>query len=91
MHDEFYTSAALTSDRRLGLVYYPGNSGNSYAITVNMAQMAGTTSVRWFDPSNGAYRAITGSPFANAGSQTFNIPGTNSAGNSDWVLVLETK
>ncbi len=89
MNDEFYTNAALTPDHKLGVVYYPGNSGTSYAMTINMARMTGTTTVRWFDPSSGAYRAIQGSPFVNAGSQTFTIPGANGAGNNDRVLALD--
>jgi len=89
MKDETYVSAALTSDGTFGAIYYPGNSGSSFSMTINMAKMSGTTTARWYDPSNATYKSINGSPFANSGSQTFNIPGGNSAGNNDWVLVLE--
>lgn len=53
--------------------------------------MSATTKARWYDPSNGTYKSIIGSPFVNSGSQTFNISGGNSAGNNDWLLVLESK
>jgi len=32
---------------------------------------------------------VSGSPFANTGSRQFNPPGKNSAGDGDWVLVIE--
>jgi hypothetical protein len=51
--------------------------------------MAGPVTVRWFDPTNGTYQAISGSPFTNSGSRQFTTPGTNSGGDQDWVLVLE--
>jgi Putative collagen-binding domain of a collagenase len=52
--------------------------------------MAGSTTARWFDPTNGTFTSISGSPFANTGSHSFTPPGNNSAGDADWVLVLQT-
>ena len=45
---------------------------------------------RWYDPSNGTFTAIAGSPFANTGSRNFTPAGNNHAGDGDWVLVLES-
>ena len=42
-----------------------------------------------YDPANGQYVAIAGSPFANAGSRWFEPPGQNGDGDGDWVLLLE--
>jgi hypothetical protein len=51
-----------------------------------------TTSARWYDPTTGAFTAISGSPFANSGTRAFSPPAANHAdGFSDWVLVLETQ
>jgi hypothetical protein len=58
-------------------------------ITVDMSKLADITTARWFDLTNGRYVAANGSPFANAGDRQFTPPGNNSAGDSDWVLVLE--
>jgi hypothetical protein len=76
---------AETPDKTLGLIYDPTGSN----ITVNLAQMeAGvSTNARWYDPTHGTYSAA--GSFADTGSHTFTTPGANSAGDSDWVLLLE--
>ena len=53
-----------------------------------MTKMGGAVTAQWYDPTNGKYTAISGSPFANTGTQKFATPGTNSGGDTDWVLVL---
>jgi hypothetical protein len=54
-----------------------------------MSKLAGITTARWSDPTNGSYVAAAGPPFVNAGDRQFTPPGNNSAGDGDWVLVLE--
>jgi Protein of unknown function (DUF4038)/Putative collagen-binding domain of a collagenase len=76
---------AETPDQTLALAYDP--QGNT--ITVDLSQMAGSTTARWLDPADGDFTSISGSPFPNSGSQSFISPGTNSAGDHDWVLVLQ--
>jgi hypothetical protein len=44
---------------------------------------------QWYDPSNGAWIAIAGSPFQNSGTQNFATPGKNHDGEPDWVLSLD--
>ena len=80
-------TAALTSDATLGLIYDP--TGNT--ITVALSKMAAgkSTTARWFDPTNGTFSSIVGSPFADSGTHSFATPGTNSARDTDWVLVLQ--
>lgn len=75
-----FASAALTSDGTFGAIYVPTPRN----LVVNMAKLSGATTARWYNPAAGSYRTVTGSPFANIGSRTFN-PGTS----GDWVLVLE--
>lgn len=55
-----------------------------------MSKLAAIAKGRWFDPTNGMYVSIDGSPFANTGDKLFTPPGKNSGGDDDWVLVLET-
>jgi Putative collagen-binding domain of a collagenase len=57
-------------------------------LTVNMAQFKSAVTARWYDPTNGTYTTITGSPFANNGAMIFTPPGANSTGDPDWILVL---
>jgi hypothetical protein len=58
-------------------------------LTVNLAEFAGFTRARWYDPSNGTFIRISGSPFRNAGSHNFTTPGNNHNGDRDWVLDLD--
>jgi hypothetical protein len=55
-----------------------------------MTKLAGSVSARWYDPTNGAYQAVVGSPFDNSGSRQFTPPGKNSSEDEDWILILET-
>jgi len=80
------TLAAATADGRLGLVYFI----NGGTIAVNMSKMAGTTTARWFDPSNGTYTTVAGSPFANTGSRQF-TPIPTADGEPDILLVLQVQ
>ena len=83
--DNDCATTAITLDGKLILAYTPVN----HTLTVDMTKLSGTATARWFDPSNGSYRTISGSPFANSGTRPFISPGANAAGDQDWVLVLE--
>lgn len=79
--------AALASDRSFGLVY----TQEFRQLTVNLSRLAGPlATIRWFDPSNGNYTPVAGSPFTATGSRTVSPPGNNSQGAGDWILVLES-
>ena len=80
-----YVTGARTPDGSLVVVYIP----TSRAITVDMSKLAGETTAQWFDPTNGRYVDITGSPFPNVGLMQLESPRYNDTGDSDWVLVLE--
>jgi Protein of unknown function (DUF4038)/Putative collagen-binding domain of a collagenase len=80
-----YAPAARTSDGSMAVAYLP----SIRTITVDMSKLAGPTIARWYDPSNGEYIAANSSPYANVGSEQFTPPGNNSAGDGDWVLILE--
>jgi hypothetical protein len=81
-----YVASAVTPDGSLGMAYLPQGG----TITVAMTRLGSTVSARWFDPSANTFTAIAGSPFSNTGTQNFTSPGHNSAGDKDWVLVLQT-
>jgi hypothetical protein len=80
-----YAPAARTSNGSLVVAYIP----TIRTITVDMSKLAGLTTACWYDPTNGKYIDVSGSPFANSGGRRFTPPGNNSAGDGDWVLVLE--
>jgi hypothetical protein len=81
-----YVTTARTGDGKLAVAYVPTGG----TLGVDLAQLAGSVTARWYDPSNGTYSAIQGSPFANQGSHSFTTPGKNHDGDPDWVLVLES-
>jgi Putative collagen-binding domain of a collagenase len=45
---------------------------------------------QWYDPTSGEYTNVHGSPLRNSGRRRFIVPGKNSEGDHDWVLVLKT-
>jgi hypothetical protein len=78
-------TAAGTPDGKLAIAYLPAIT----TITVDMTKLGDTVTARWYDPTNGTYVTITGSPFPNMGTHNFTSPGNNSTGDPDWVLVLQ--
>ena len=82
-----YVTTAFTPDGKLVVSYFP-TGGN---IVVNMARLAGRVRARWYDPTNGKFSAVSGSPFRNSGSVHLATPGKNAAKDPDWVLVLTAR
>jgi hypothetical protein len=80
-------SAAITADGRCALAYTIGGK----PLTVDFSKLKGSLNARWFDPTSGESKAISGAPFAASGAREFAPPGNNAAGDGDWVLLLEVK
>jgi len=79
--------AARASTGSFALAYTP----SVRALTFNLAQLAGpNVRARWYDPTNGSYVTVAGSPFPASGSQVFTPTGNNSSGFGDWALVLDS-
>jgi hypothetical protein len=67
------------------MIYTP-----SAGFTVDMSTIThGSVRARWYDPTSGSYTTDGASPLANSGTHAFTTPGTNAAGSTDWVLVLD--
>jgi hypothetical protein len=80
--------ASRANDGSFALVYTP----TAQSMSINMAQLSGpNVQARWYDPTNGTYSSITGSPFAASGSRNFTAPASNAGGYQDRVLVLESQ
>jgi hypothetical protein len=79
-----YATAARTPDGSYVVVYMP----TARTITIDMARLRGPASAEWFDTTTGMYKAVSGQPFPNTGTQQLTPPGKNAAGDSDWVLLL---
>jgi Protein of unknown function (DUF4038)/Putative collagen-binding domain of a collagenase len=79
--------AVRDRDRAFAIVYLP----SIRTVTVNLGQLTGPkVNARWYDPTNGIYSRVAGSPFVASGSQFFRPIGHNAHGFGDWVLVLES-
>jgi len=80
-----YCTTSWISSGSLALTYCP----NASTLMVDLAKFSGPVTAQWYDPSNGTYIAISGSPFPNSGTQDFTTPGNNHDGDPDWVLMLQ--
>lgn len=81
-----YVALSAKANGTCAVTYFPLGSGNT--LTINMAKFAGLVRAQWFDPANGSYTAVAGSPFTNSGRHNFSPVGKNSAGDPDWVLLF---
>jgi hypothetical protein len=85
---EDHVRAARAEDGTFVLSYLPSGK----PVTIKMGKVSGkSVKGQWYDPTNGQFQRIAGSPFANTGSRQFTPPGKNSTGNRDWVLVLDSE
>jgi hypothetical protein len=80
-----YVTTGRTPDGSLVVAFMP----SLRPLKVDMSRLAGPVTARWYDPSNGAFQSIKGSPFPNSGKPNFIPPGRNADGDGDWVLVLQ--
>jgi hypothetical protein len=81
-----YVAAAATPEGDLLLAYVPPDHTGS--VTIDMTKMSATAQARWFDPANATFTVI--GAFNNSSTHAFTAPGANSAGDADFLLVLET-
>ena len=81
-----YITAACTADGSLAIIYIP----QSRAINVDLSRFSAPVKAHWFDPTDGSQKPVQAHALANQGSHEFAPPEKNAAGDSDWVLLLET-
>ena len=84
-NSDYCTVAWLTNGTH-AVAYCPTTT----TLTVDLSKLSGKIFAWWYDPSNGTYSLIPGSPFTNVGMHNFATPGANHDGNKDWVLSLDT-
>jgi hypothetical protein len=77
------TALASSASGTLVVAYIP----TVRAVTIDITKLGSNIQAQWYDPTSGTYASIGG--FDNTGTQNFTPPGNNSAGDSDWVLVLQ--
>jgi hypothetical protein len=84
-----YVAASATKNGTLLVAYIP--PAHTGSISVDMSALRGKIYANWFDPTNGSFTEVTGSPFTTKSAREFVPPGKNSTGENDWVLVLSAK
>lgn len=82
---EGWVTSASTPDGRHFVAYIPDSHTGS--VTLDLTLLSGTGHARWFDPTNGTFTEI--GLYPNSASMAFSVPGTNSAGANDWLLVID--
>lgn len=76
--------AALSEDRRWGLVYAPGLR----SLGIDWSAFKREIEARWYDPAMGTFKVATAVRERAKTIRYFETPGLNGAGLYDWVLVL---
>jgi len=84
-----YVSAAVAKDGSLLVAYIP--PAHQGGVPINMSILKSKVYGYWFDPTNGIYALVAGSPFENKDVHLFTPPVKNSRGEADWVLMLTVK
>jgi len=84
-----YVTGARAEDGTLGLAYVPSTGSDRRELTVDLRLFRGRVTARWFNPTDGRYTTVAGSPFENTQPQRLTTPGDNGTGENDWLLVLD--
>jgi hypothetical protein len=85
-----YIAAAAAKDGSILVAYIPpAHTGGE--VTIDRSGLNNKVNSYWFDPTSGDYTLIQDPPQKESGIYTFTIPGKNSNGENDWVLVLMVK
>ncbi|MBC8096432.1 MAG: DUF4038 domain-containing protein [Akkermansiaceae bacterium] len=80
-----YALAAVANDNSFAVVYSP----TAHTLNLRMPASGLTYTLRWFDPSSGAFRS--GSTTAASGAAVnMTTPGNNASGKPDWVIFATT-
>jgi hypothetical protein len=79
-----YVTTSYLEDGTASVSYTP----QSASLKVDLNRYTAPVTAKWYDPTSSSNTTISGAPFPNSGIQEFSTPGNNSAGSSDWVLLL---
>lgn len=83
---DLYAVAAATRDGRLAIVYVP----STRTVKVDVKSLALPARARWYDPTTGSFSDASPGRIETADILHFNTPEMNRAGETDWVLVIES-
>jgi len=87
-------TSSVTDDGSVLLAYVPSTGAGVTTFSVDLRSMKGASRGRWWNPTSGAYTAITGDAYtlpSTSAAQSFMTPGNNGTGFNDWMLVVDAK
>jgi hypothetical protein len=82
---------AHTADGKLSITYFPSTGTVAREFTLDTVAFAGPVVARWFNPTDGSFTPMQGSPLPNRGKFHLSTPGANGAKANDWVLVVQVQ
>lgn len=82
-----FAAAARAEDGSFALIYLPTRR----TIEVDLSRFGGPPRAQWYDPTSGSYSPIADPLDPEITSRRLEPPGANSAGDDDWVLVLDAQ
>jgi hypothetical protein len=78
----------VSHDRSLAVVYFP----KLEQVTIDLSRLSGPSAVvSWFDPSSGTTDDVGRVSLGDAGFRAVKPTTRNSAGDSDWVLIITSE
>ncbi len=80
-----YAAAARAADGSFAFVYVPTHR----TLTIGLASLQGPVTASCFDPTDGSIRAVPDLAQQYGGARTITSPPRNSAGDEDFVLILD--
>jgi hypothetical protein len=79
-----YTASAVATNGNYAIAYFPKRQTTEF----DLSRLGGSEVVaEWYDPADGSKQVVAGSPFPKT-NRNFTPPGSNSAGDDDWVLLF---
>jgi hypothetical protein len=75
---------ARSADGSLAVAYLPHDP-----ITIDLDRLQKPLRARFYDPTDGTFSDVPGSPLTAGGHREFAPPAKNASGDRDWVLLLE--
>jgi hypothetical protein len=82
-----YAVAAVSSDKKLGLVYVPGQR----KVSVDLAKLSGPVQARWWNPANGKWTEVPAAETNRGGVVELQSPAPEDIFSSDAVLIVTVK
>lgn len=82
-----YIASVIAENNEVAVAYIP----SARIITIDLSVFKKPVAARWFDPANGEFRAVKDSLLQSLKSYEISTPGKNADGDTDWILVLQSK